>query len=278
MKNLIISIFKTFLFFDLSLIVINLLPEVSGKNAGVSALLNAIIGFSVVLVLTVVFLLFVEKRKISLPFEKPVSGVFKGIFFGAFPPVIALAFAAFFNKFKFTPENDIKKIGLWWLILLINCIMTELLLRGYLFALYKKHFGLTISVIATTLLSCSLDFSIFSGSKIYIANIILFNILLCFILNSSKSILASVIAKFTFLAINTVLLGCKYPLGGYPAVYKITFSGNILLNGGKYGIMGSVLMLVLLLVICLIFIYKAYNVSENLKKFSKFMKRFSNKA
>lgn len=278
MKNLIISIFKTFLFFDLSLIVINIIPEVSGESAGVSALLNAIIGLSVVLALTLVFLLFVEKRKISVPFKKPISGVFKGIFFGTFPPVIVLAFAAFFNKFKFTPENDIKKIGLWWLVLLVNCIMTELLLRGYLFSLYKKHFGLTFSVIATTLLFCSLDLSIFSGSKIYIANIILFNILLCFILNSSKSILAPVIARFTFLAINTILLGCKYPLGGYTSVYKITFSGNILLNGGKYGIMGSVLMLIILSVICLIFMYKAYNVSENLKNFSKFMKRFSNKA
>lgn len=278
MKNLIISIFKTFLFFDLSLIVINFLPEIAGNTESMSALKNVALCLAVVLILTLIFILAVEKRCVSLPFEKPISSFFKGLFFGAFPPVVAVAFSAFLSKFKFTPETDIKKIGLWWLILFLSCIMTELLLRGYLFALYKKHFGLTIAVIATTVLSCSLDFSIFSGSKIYIANILLFNILLCFILNSADSIIASITARFLFLAINTVLLGSQYPFSGFPAVYKITFSGNVLFNGGKYGIMGSVLMLIILSVFCLILIYNAYDMTDKFKSFSKFLKRFSKKA
>ena len=274
MKELIKSIIKTFLFFDLSLIIINYLPEIAGKNPAVSALKNSGISLAVVLGLTLIYVLLVEKRRVCLPFKKPVLSILKGIFFGALIPVITVALTKFLGKSNISKADSIKNIALWILALFISCVTNELLLRGYLFSLFKKHFGITAAVISSTVLFCAIDLNIFSYSKIYIANLLLFNVMLCFILNSAKSILASIFARFTFLTINTVLLGSTYPQNGYPALYNITFKGNILFNGGEYGIMSSVLMLILFSIICLILIYRAYNLSDNFKNLRKFIKRF----
>ena len=274
MKKLIKSIIKTFLFFDLSLIVINYLPEISDKNPAVSALKNSGICLAVVLGLTLIYILLVEKRQVCVSLKKPISAILKGIFFGAFLPIVTVALTAFLGKIKISDTNSIENIALWILALFVTCVTNELLLRGYLFSLFKKHFGLTAAVISSTVLFCAIDLNIFSYSKIYIANLLLFNILLCFILNSAKTIIASIFARFTFLTINTVLLGSTYPQSGYPSLYNITFKGNVLLNGGEYGIMGSVLMMIILIAVCLILIYKAYNLSENFKNLHKFIKRF----
>ena len=162
MKELIKSIIKTFLFFDLSLIIINYLPEIAGKNPAVSALKNSGISLAVVLGLTLIYVLLVEKRRVCLPFKKPVLSILKGIFFGALIPVITVALTKFLGKSNISKADSIKNIALWILALFISCVTNELLLRGYLFSLFKKHFGITAAVISSTVLFCAIDLNIFS--------------------------------------------------------------------------------------------------------------------
>lgn len=269
MKKLIINIFKTFLFFDLSLIIIDKLPVISGKNTALVFLKNTLLSFFVVAVLSLIFVLAVEKNKFKISFKKSFKKIYQGAICGVFLPAIGTLAAFVFKKVSFGKFSLPDGLIFWLIALLLWSVMTEILLRGYLFTLYKKHYGFTVSAIVTTLLSLSLDITLFSHSKLYIANMILFNIMLCFILEHTGSVIAIVSARFVFFLLNTVLLGFAYPLDGYPSLLQPIFSGNKLLNGGEYGILGSILTLVILSLVTAYSIYKRYNVLENSRKLIK---------
>ena len=72
MKNLIINIFKTLFFFDLGVILITLLPEVQNKNPALQKLIAESLPLGIVLILTILFILVIERRKIKLPIKKNI--------------------------------------------------------------------------------------------------------------------------------------------------------------------------------------------------------------
>ena len=137
MKNLIINIFKTLFFFDLAVIVISLLPTVQNSNPALALLLNECIPLGLVILLTLFFFLFLEKKQVGPPLKhKKFKSFFKGLGFGAVLPVICVAVMFFTKSFHFLGFNKIDSWYYYVLALLCNAIFTELLLRGYLFNLY----------------------------------------------------------------------------------------------------------------------------------------------
>lgn len=244
MKNLIINIFKTLFFFDLAVIIISLLPEVTASNEALLKLKQEALILIVPFVLTLIYYLFIEKRKIGPTFGKrKFHSLFLGIGIGILPIAICVGALKLLKGIDFAGINKPQYIWYWLAALLCNAIASELLYRGYLFSLYKKHYGLIFATVVTTLFYISFNTDLLNKPKIYIANITLFNILLCLLLEHSGSVITTIAARFTYSSISCILFGSLYSNTGYPTFLKVTFSGKALITGGEYRIEGSVIML-----------------------------------
>jgi len=290
MKNLIVNVFKTLFFFDLAILIFVRLPEVTASNAALLKLKQEAIIMGVPLVLTLVYFFLVEKRKLGVPINRHVfKSIGWGLFSGIVPIGVTVGALFILKKLKFTGIEKPEHIWFWLAAMLCNTIAAELLLRGYLFKLFKKHYGFMFSAIVTTMLFLSIDIKLFDEGKIYIANIILLNFLLCLILEYSGSIVSTIIARFFYTGISCYLFGSIQLTGGYPTLLKYSLSGKKLFTGGEYGLEGSLVTLIVLgLFAAVLLIYKyrpikmikeiIKDISRSIKRLKKRFKKKTKKA
>ena len=242
MKKLLINIFKTLFFFDLAVMCFPILPTIKIGNAALLKL--SFEGFQMlfIILLTFIFIKWVEKKSIKLPSKKKkVKQVMFGLFLGAVLPVITVAVMISTKSFKFEGINEVKYLYFWLPALLFNAITTEYLLRGYLFQLYKREYGVIASVVITTLLYISLNFHILKMGKIEMATLIVFNILLCVLLELTSSMVVTISVRFFYSLLSTFALGSLPLSEGYPALLKYKLPGNSFITGGANGIEGSII-------------------------------------
>ncbi len=282
MKNFIVNIFKTLFFFDLGVIVMSLLPTVKLKNSALFKLTTEGIYLGFVLILSLVFVLAIEKRKIGIGFGKrkfksALVGIVSGIAF----PVIFIAVLSFFKGFDLSGFNKHSHLYYWIPAILINALTTELFLRGYLFTLYKKHYGFLFTAVVTTMLYIALNSEILKANKIYFANIILLNLLLCFLREYTDSVVATVSARFFYCLLSCLMLGSLPLSGGYPTLLKYTVIGKPLLTGGEYGIEGSLIMLIISLIVFLLLFFHKFKpisiIKQKVYEFKRLIKRIISK-
>ena len=280
MKNLLVNVFKTLFFFDLALVVIPLIPQLKTENPLWLLLWREGMPLAVVLFLTVFFLLFVEKRKLHL-YEK--KGKFKsvlwGILIGIGVPTVILGIMWIFKSFKITGFNKIEEIYYYIIAVFLNAAAGELLIRGYLFKIYKKHQGFIFATIFSTALFLSQYSEIFKMGKMYIANIVLLNIFLCLLTDKAKGPL-NIAARFVYTFISGFALGSRILIHEYPIWAKFSFSGKKLISGGSYQIEGSVITTVLISILILLMLNSKYNLlqylkKENLKRYALNIKEFA---
>lgn len=277
MKKLLINIFKTLFFFDLAVISFSLLPTIKTENSALLKFSSEGFQMLFIILLTIVFIKWVEKKSIKLPSKKKkFKQVMLGLFLGIVLPVIAIAVIIATKSFKFEGINAVKQLYFWIPALLFNAITTEYLLRGYLFQLYKREYGVIASVVITTLLYVSLNSHILKMGKIYIATLIVFNILLCVLLEWTSSMVVTISARFFYSLLSTFILGCLPLSGGYPALLKYKISGSGFITGGINGIEGSIIPLGVI-GICFVFWawkkYKPITLVKNLINKIKNMKK-----
>ncbi len=242
MKKLLINIFKTLFFFDLAVMCFPILPTIKTENTALLKLFTEGVQLIFIIILTWIFIKWVEKKSIKLPSKKKkVKQVMFGLFLGAVLPVITVAVMVSTKSFKFEGINEVKYLYFWLPALLFNAITTEYLLRGYLFQLYKREYGVIASVVITTLLYISLNFHILKMGKIEMATLIVFNILLCVLLELTSSMVVTISVRFFYSLLSTFALGSLPLSEGYPALLKYKLSGNSFITGGANGIEGSII-------------------------------------
>lgn len=266
MKNLIVNIFKTLFFFDLSLIIISLLPDLKTENPALALLCKEGMGLAVILILTVFFLLFVEKRKLRLYSKK---GKFKsfmgGIGLGFMFPVVIGGVMWLLKLIKISGINKTEQIYYYIAAVLLNAVAGELLIRGYLFRLYNKHYGLIFATLISTALFVCMNSQILRYGKMYIAGIILLNVFLCLITDKAKGPI-NIAARFIYTLLSGFGLGGSLFTEEYPVFFKASSQGKRLLSGGEYGIEGSIITVIIFAVINIYILNKKYNLIQYLKK------------
>ena len=266
MKNLIINTFKTLFFFDFILIVLHKLPTLKNANPALERLINEALVLAVLVVFTFVFLRFVEKRQLRLNTKKlKFKGFFVAGISGFVLPVVTVGLIRLLKGVDYIGLNKIPHFYYWIFALLFNVIATELLFRGYLFCLFKKHYGFLVSAIITTALYLAVNTEVFSAGKIYIANIVLLNILLCLAYEFSGSFVFNIIAKFTYYILSVFMLGSFTLSAEYPALVNTAFNGKPLYTGCEKGIENSIIMLCLTTAITLFLLHKKYDLIKKIK-------------
>ena len=276
MKNLIVNIFKTLFFFDLTAVIwLKHMPELKAKNEALLTLKQETAFLILPLALTLIFWLLVEKRKVGVPINKKVIGsALWGIAFGVVPIAVIIGVLKLFKVVQFSGFNKPSHIWIWIAALFLKVLTVELLFRGYLFNLYKKHHGTIFAVIATTALYISLYSEILKTPKIYRANIILFNILLCFILDRYGSIITTVLARFCYTFISCMLFGSLYSGENYPTILNTAFKNKPFFVDSHYFLEGSKITLVVLILLTATLIILKYNLIAKGKIFiAKFKKK-----
>lgn len=274
MKNLIVNIFKTLFFFDAAVIIIHLLPELSADIPALEMLIGEAEIAAVPLLLTVVYFFVVERRRLGVMINRRL---FRSAFCGfryAFLPLCVVAGVLVLTKsLKFTGVDIPNGIWLWIAAVLCECIGTELLLRGYLFALYKKYYGFTASAVITTMLCCSLNREIFGMPKIAAANILIFNFILCFVSDKNGSVLSNIFLRFFYIAISRFLLSETLLFSEYPVLLKTEYSGKALLTGGSYGVENSAVTLAVATLVLIFLSNRKYRFTKRLREHIKYKKR-----
>lgn len=278
MKNLIVNIFKTLFFFDAAVIIIHLLPEPAAKTPALEKLLFEAEAAAVPLLLTVVYYFAVERRRLGAPINRHVFGSFLcGFGYGIFP-LAAVAGILFLTKsLKFGGFKIAGGIWPYFAAALCECIGAELLLRGYLFALYKKHYGFTAAAVITTMLYCALDRSIFAAPKITAANMLIFNFILCLIADKTGSVISNISARCFYMLASCCLLSATRISDEYPVLLKTEYSGNTLLTGGDGGIENSAVTLALSAAVLIFLVNRKYRFTKRLKEHIKYKKAYSRK-
>lgn len=259
MKKIIATIIKCILFFLIwAVLIAVLIPLDPFEKKAMWRLWSEAMPFAVVVVLTVIFWLLLEKRQIKLSiFSHPIKGVLTGAATGVV--WIGLSFGILFllGTLQIKGTNEMSNLHIWILAVFLNAAMQELLMRGYLYQLIKQKFHTIVAVILTTALFTVLHGSVFEAGIIPIINIVTMSLLMTMLLEYTGSLLAPILAHFIWNCAGSLILNVVLLTDDYPHLLDVKFSGKELFSGGAYMIEGSVIVTALnVILIILLFILK----------------------
>ncbi|MFT9816345.1 CPBP family intramembrane glutamic endopeptidase [Lysinibacillus sp. NPDC056185] len=250
MKKLISTILKTVIFFIGWAILISFTPDIQTNNQAVLRLWWEFVPLALVVLLSIIFVSVIEKGKIKIPiasrfFKNSLIGVVMGILWlGSVVAVLLLT-----KTLNIHGQNNIDYIWIWILASLLNVVMQELLMRGYLYQLWKHKYNVIVATFLTTLLFSAMHGGAFEAGIIPVLNVISMSILVTLLLEYTGTIVAPIIVHFTWNTIGAIIFGGVSLASDYPNLLNSTFQGNPLLSGGIYKIEGSIIVLVVNLIL-----------------------------
>lgn len=256
MKRLISTMLKTVIFFIGWAILISFTPDIQTNNQALLRLWWEITPLAVVVLFTVIFVSVIEMGKIRIPIA---SRIFKNSLIGVGISVLWLGSVVgvllLTKTMDIKGHNNIDYIWIWMLASLLNVAMQELLVRGYLYQLWKHKYNVITATILTTILFTAMHGGAFEAGIIPVLNVVSMSIFVTLLLEYTGTILAPIIAHFIWNTIGAIIFGGVSLPSDYPTLLKSTFQGNPLLSGGIYKLEGSIIVLVVnLLLITYLFI------------------------
>ncbi len=250
MKKLITTILKTVIFFVGWAILISFAPDIQTNNNALLRLWWEFVPLSLVVLFSFIFVLVIEKDKIKVPlasrfFKNSLIGVVIGfLWLGSVVAVLLLT-----KTMNIHDQNNIDYIWIWILASLLNSVMQELLMRGYLYQLWKQKYNVVVATVLTTILFSAMHGGAFEAGIIPVLNVVTMSILVTLLLEYTGTIIAPIIAHFTWNTIGAIIFGGVSLASDYPNIFNSTFQGNPLLSGGIYKIEGSIIVLAVNLIL-----------------------------
>lgn len=189
---------------------------------------------------------FIEKRSIIIaPIKNPVKSAALGAAAGILWLGAAAAILFVTGTISVAEKNSVELIGVWLISCLLNVIMQELLVRGYLYQLLKKEYSVLVSAVFTTALFTLCHGGALEAGVIPTLNVVTMSIFMTLALEYSQSILMPVMLHFAWNGIGAIILGGVSLADDYPSLLELTYSGSALMTGGECKIEGSVVVLIL---------------------------------
>ncbi len=255
MKKLILIILKIIIFF-LGWAVLSGIIDIPSDNPAVWRFFAELIPLAVIAAFTVIFLL-LEKREIKIPIADNIG---KGTLVGAIIGIIWIGLPSgvliLSKQLIVTCKNDISMLWLWIISALINVIMQELLVRGYIYQLLKKRYNLSSAVIVTTALFTFMHSGAFEAGIIPVINVITMCLFTTALYESEKTLIAPIMAHAIWNIVGALFLGEVSLADDYPHMLTMQSSSNIFLSGGDYKIEASIVTLILNIALMIIFFMK----------------------
>lgn len=245
MKKLVSTILKTVIFFLGWAIFISFTPDIQTNNQAYMRLWWEFTPLAVLVLFSVIFVSVIEKGKIKIPvvsrfFKNSLIGVLIGaLWLGSVVAVLLLT-----KTMNIQDQNNIDYIWLWILASLLNVAMQELLVRGYLYQLWRQNYHVVVATVLTTILFTAMHGGAFEAGIIPVLNIVSMSIFVTLLLEYTGTIVAPIIAHFIWNTIGAIIFGGVSLASDYPHLLNSTFHGNSFISGGSYKIEGSIIVLV----------------------------------
>lgn len=259
MKKLLITILKIVVFF-IGWAVLSSIIEIPSNSPAIWRFFAELIPLTVMILLTVVFLL-IEKKTIKIPIKENIG---RGTLIGTVVGLIWIGIAALIlilsKQLEITEKNDISYLWLWIISAFINVIMQELLVRGYLYQFLKERYNLLAAIIVTTVIFTLMHGGAFEAGVIPVINVVTMCLFTTALYESEKTILAPIMAHSMWNIIGAVILGGVSLADDYPSILTMTASENKLLSGGAYKIEASIVVTILNIVLMVIFFIRSKNI------------------
>jgi len=211
-----------------------------------------------IVIVTLFFKIIVEKNKIKIHLldnavKNSIIGIIWGIVWIALP-VLSLYII---KHLQFGAVNSVSFLYIWIISAILNVIMQEYLVRGYMFELLRKEYNIIISIIITSIIFTLFHAGAFLAGIIPVLSVFTMSIFVSLLLVYTKALLAPIIVHAVWNIIGS-LLGCVSLGSDYPVLINCTTSGNNIISGGIYKLEGSIFTLLvnIINIIVLIFLLK----------------------
>lgn len=156
-------------------------------------------------------------------------------------------------------QQPVTMLWLWLVSAFINTVMQELLVRGYLYQLWKNNYSWPIAVVISTGLFTLMHGGALGAGVIPVLNIVTMSLMMTVILEYSSSLMAPIMMHFIWNSVGGIILGSVSLADDYPHLYQTILTGNDLLSGGVLKMEGS---LIVLLVNVLFTVYFGYFIQK----------------
>ena len=243
MRKFLITTFKFMLFFIGWALCASF--DISFNNPVLWRLMAETLPLLVLVAFSVLFWV-IEKRKFPIAqLEHPVKNVVGGAVVGSIWLGIVVAILWLTHTISFIGMNPVSYLGIWLLSCLINVVMQELLVRGYLYQLIKTNYSTLAAAVVTTILFTSLHGGAFEAGLVPVLNVMTMSIFMTLTLEYTHCIAFPIMIHFIWNGIGAIILGGVSLASDYPSLLQISYSGHQLLNGGACKIEGSIIVLIL---------------------------------
>lgn len=254
MKISLITISKAIIFFLSWAVLISLTPDIPTNNQAILRLWWEFTPLLTIVLLTLFFAFILENRNIKISIFNDFK---KNSFIGFITSFLWLGtiiiILMIIGVVEIQGKNKVEYLFIWILSSLLNVIMQELLIRGYLYQLFKKNYNTIISGFLTTALFTAMHGGAFEAGIIPVFNIITTSIFLTILLEYTGTLLVPIIVHFVWNTVGCIILGGVSLASDYPNLFNSIFKGNILLSGGIYKVEGSIVVLIINILLIVFF-------------------------
>jgi membrane protease YdiL (CAAX protease family) len=235
----------------------------SGNNA-LLRLWWEIIPLLCVLLITIVFVLVVEKKKVCVPLLKnPLKDTALGLILG-FVWLAGVILPLFLlGNLTLGEKHTVSYLWIWFISALLNAAMQEYLIRGYLLVLLKDKYNIFVAVIITTIIFTAMHGGAFEAGAIAVFNVISMSVFVSLLLVYTKSLLAAILVHFIWNGVGCMIFGIVSLAGDYPSLWNGVLSGDSFISGGAAKLEGSI---VVSIVNLLLIIFMGYKIKRRSKQ------------
>ena len=270
MKKQRIIFLKILTFFILWISVISIIfaigdPTIIKGHQYLIRLWWELIPFLAVILLTIFFYKIVEENKLKKDIQgnvlkKEVFSIIVGILWIGIP-ILLLHLT---GNLQWGKINYVPYLFVWVLSILINVIMQEFLVRGYIFDLIKKEYNKVYAIIINTIIFTLFHGGAFEAGGIAILNVITMSIFVSLLLIYTKNLLGPIIVHSIWNIVGS-LLGLITLADDYPILIDCVINGNEIITGGIYKLEGSIIVLFINLISIILMYLLINNRGKGLK-------------
>ena len=243
MKKVLSVSIKTIIFFVGWAICVSVIPIPDTASAVIWRFWAELIPLLSVIAITLIFWL-ADQKKIRLHLTgKPVYNIILGGVTGTIWLGASVGILSILGVVQIEGKNQIDMLWLWLISALLNTVMQEMLVRGYLYQMIKSNGSIAAAIIVSTGLFTFAHGGAFEAGILPVLNVITMSLFMTAVLEYTGSLIAPIVIHFLWNGVGAIILGGVSLAEDYPHLFDMTIHGNPILSGGSCKIEGSIIVL-----------------------------------
>jgi membrane protease YdiL (CAAX protease family) len=198
---------------------------------------------------------YLSKKTLQVKYGTSKKSLLVGLLVGCVWIGLSVAIIALINSLSIPSHHPVSSPIVWIVALLLNTMMQELLVRGYIFNLVRANHGLIAATILTTLMFVGLHGPDVGAYGLNILNIISASLVFTGLLAYTEGLTSPIIAHFIWNSVGGIVFGVVVLADDYPSYMHSITTGLPAVSGGSAKIEGSIVVFVINITICLLLFY-----------------------